>query len=412
VTDLLLWLSLISILVVLALLVRLSLQLGGGSSASEILRKELREGREELAARQRDAQEALDKSLKGLVSVQTSQLETLAKRFDAIRLTLDQRVKELQDGNQKKLDEMRKVVDEKLQTALEKKLSASFDSVRKQLESVHKGLGEMQVLAAGVGDLKRVLTNVKTRGTWAELQLGSILEQILAPGQFERNVEVRPGSRERVEFAVKFPGAKGGDQEQVWLPIDSKFPIEDYGRLQEAAEKADPVAVQAATKALAVAIKNAAKDIHSKYIDPPHSTNFAVLYLGTEGLYAEVVRHPALIEQLQQQYSINVAGPSTMAALLTSLRLGFQSLAIEKRSAEVWAVLGAVKQEFGRFGDVLGKVQKQLEAASRTIEDDVGRRTRAMERKLREVEELPESDAADILPLTSSDASDASDEEA
>jgi len=258
----------------------------------------------------------------------------------------------------------------------------------------------MQNLATGVGDLKRVLTNVKARGTWAEVQLGAILEQILTPAQYEKNVGVKTDSSERVEYAVRLPGPKDDPEACVWLPIDSKFPQEDYLRLQEAAEKADPDAVQTATDALARTVRAAAKDIHDKYVNPPSTTDFGIMFLATEGLYAEVLRQPALVEDLQQRHRVVVAGPTTLAAILSSLRMGFQTLAIEQRAAEVWRVLRAIKTEFGKFGEVLDKVNRQLNTASRTIED-TGVRSRAIERKLRSVEQMPEAEASKILALPS-----------
>jgi DNA recombination protein RmuC len=382
------------------------------------LRDELRAGREEAGLAARGSREELQKSLAaanvtlsatlaGMGEVQRTQLEGVTNRLreltdsnrtslDQVRATVDLRFKELQEGNEKKLEEMRKTVDEKLHVTLEKRLGESFKLVSDQLESVQKGLGEMQALATGVGDLKRVLSNVKARGTWAEVQLEALLDQILAPGQYEKNVHVKQGSAEMVEFAVKLPGPKDEPDTCVWLPIDSKFPQEDYVRIQEAAELGDPVAAQKATEALARAIKLAALDIHNKYLDPPHTTDFALLFLGTEGLYAEVLRQPALVEDLQQRLRIVVAGPTTLAALLSSLRMGFQTLAIEQQAAEVWRVLGAVKSEFAKFGEVLDRVKKQLDTASRTIEK-TGARTRAMERKLRSVEQLSDEEAVAVL---------------
>jgi DNA recombination protein RmuC len=262
----------------------------------------------------------------------------------------------------------------------------------------HKGLGEMQSLASGVGDLKRVLTNVKTRGTWAEVQLGAILDQMLTPEQFARNVSVREGSAERVEFAIRLPGPKDDPGRCVWLPIDSKFLNEDYARLQGAAESGDPAAVQAASDALLRAFRAAARDIHDKYVNPPTTTDFAIMFLATEGLYAEALRQPAFVEELQQKYRVFVAGPTTVSAILSSLRMGFQTLAVEQRAAEVWRVLGGVKAEFGKFGTWLGKVQRQLQTATKTIEE-TGTRTRAMERRLRSVEQLGPEESATILKL-------------
>ncbi|SDE55906.1 DNA recombination protein RmuC [Desulfuromonas thiophila] len=353
------------------------------------------------------AGETIAKSTEGMADVQKEKLEGVTRQLkelnssnqqaiDRIRSTLDERVKELQYTNEKKLDEMRKTVDEKLHDTLEKRLGESFKLVSDRLEAVHKGLGEMQGLANGVGDLKRVLTNVKARGTWAEVQLGAILDQILTPNQYDKNVCVKPETAERVEFAVRLPGSKDDPNSVVYLPIDSKFPQEDYARLQDAADKADPVAVQTATDALLRAVKGSAKEIHDKYINPPATTDFAILFLPTEGLYAEVLRQPSIVEDLQHNYRIVVAGPTNLVAILSSLRVGFQTLAIEQRASEVWRVLAAVKTEFGRFGEVLSKVKKQLNTASKTI-NDTEVRTRAMERKLRSVEQLPESDSEKIL---------------
>ena len=332
----------------------------------------------------------------------TLQLKDLATRnqesLDGMRTALDARVKEMQDNNEKKLDEMRRTVDEKLHDTLEKRLGESFKLVSDRLESVHKGLGEMQNLASGVGDLKRVLTNVKTRGTWAEVQLGAILDQMLTPEQFARNVCVREGTAERVEFAIRLPGPKDDPSRCIWLPIDSKFLNEDYARLQSAAESGDPVAVQAASDALLRAFRSAARDIHDKYVNPPTTTDFAIMFLATEGLYAEALRQPAFVEELQQKYRVVIAGPTTVSAILSSLQMGFQTLAVEQRAAEVWRVLGGVKTEFGKFGTWLDKVQRQLQTATKTIEE-TGTRTRAMERRLRSVEQLGPAETATILKL-------------
>lgn len=341
-------------------------------------------------------------SLDDRLGAMTAQLKEMTDSNHAgmrqVRDLLDARVKELQEGNEKKLDEMRKTVDEKLHDTLEKRLGESFRLVSDRLESVHKGLGEMQTLATGVGDLKRVLTNVKTRGTWAEVQLGSILEQVLAPGQFEKNVRPAPDSAETVEYAVRLPGPTEDPDACVWLPIDSKFPQEDYLRLQDAAERGDPEATLRAVEALARTVRTAAKAIHDKYLKPPATTDFGIMFLATEGLYAEVLRQPDLVDDLQQRYRVVIAGPTTLAALLTSLRMGFQTLAIEQRAAQVWRILGAVRTEFDKFGGVLDKVKRQLNSASRTIEQ-TGVRSRAMERKLRSVEQMPDGEAARILEL-------------
>ena len=354
---------------------------GGDTAALEAaLREEMRAGREEAG---RAARELRDESAKSAGALR----EELARATGALRDSVDQRLKELQAGNESKLDQMRKTVDEKLHETLEKRLGESFRTVSSHLEAVHKGLGEMQALAAGVGDLKKVLTNVKTRGTWGEVQLGAILEQVLTPEQYDRNVCTRKGSKDVVEFAVRLPGS--GDGEVVHLPIDSKFPVEDYARLVDAAEAGDAEAAQRAAADLGRAVRKCAQDIHDKYLDPPHTTDFAILFLPTEGLFAEVLRQGGLAEELQQKFRIVVAGPTTLAATLSSLRLGFRTLAIEKRASEVWQVLSGVKAEFAKFADVLTKVKGQLEAATRTIES-TSVRTRAIERKLKDVESLPE----------------------
>ncbi|MEW6660751.1 MAG: DNA recombination protein RmuC [Thermodesulfobacteriota bacterium] len=375
-----------------------------------------RELREEVSGGLKSTNEVLSQTLESLGKLQQTQLEGMTKQLtelinsnqaalDRVRLTFDSRVKELQEGNERKLEEMRKTVDEKLHDTLEKRLGESFKLVSERLEAVHQGLGEMQHLATGVGDLKRVLVNVKARGTWAEVQLGAILEQILTPEQFAKNVRVKADSLETVEYAVRLPGPKDEPEVCVWLPIDSKFPQEDYLRLHEAAEKADPAAVLAAAEALARTVRAAAKDIHDKYISPPGTTDFAIMFLATEGLYAEVLRQPALVEDLQHRYRVVVAGPTTLAAILSSLRMGFQTLAIEQRAAEVWRVLAAIKTEFGKFGEVLDKVKRHLDLAGQTIEK-TGVRSRAIERKLRSVEKLPEAEALEILALPATNGED------
>lgn len=380
-----------------------SLQEGNERKLDEV-RKEASQGLKATSEALSETLEGMNKNQRAQIEGMTEQLRILAESsqssLDRIRETVDLRVKDLQEGNERKLEEMRRTVDEKLHDTLEKRLGDSFKLVSDRLEAVHKGLGEMQSLATGVGDLKRVLTNVKARGTWAEVQLGSILEEILTREQFEKNVCVRPESSERVEFAVRLPGPKDDPESCVWLPIDSKFPQEDYLRLQDAAEKAEPREVQAAVDALARTIRAAAKDICDKYVSPPNTTDFGIMFLATEGLYAEVLRQPALVGDLQHQYRVVVAGPTTLAAILNSLRMGFQTLAVEQRAAEVWRVLGAIKTEFSKFGEVLDKVKRQLTTASRTI-DETGVRSRAMERKLRSVERLPEAEAARILALAS-----------
>jgi len=368
-----------------------------------------RELRQEVAKVQKDTTETVLRIIAEMGKAQQERLAEVEGRIkaltevsrgelDKIRTTLAGQLKELQEGNEKKLDQMRQTVDEKLQTTLEKRLGESFKLVSERLESVQRGLGEMHHLAAGVGDLKRMLTNVKTRGTWGEVQLGAILEQILTPDQYERNVKTREHSQDMVEYAIRLPG-QGRDRDSVvWLPIDSKFPQEDYQRLLAAAEIADAEGVEKACAALTRAILLAAKEISGKYLNPPRTTDFAIMFLPTEGLYAELLRQPGLSEKLQHDFRVVAAGPTTLAATLSSLRMGFRTLAIEQRSSEVWEVLSAVKTEFSRFGEVLGKVKKQLTTAANTI-DETEVRTRAMERKLKSVEELPDSQAGAILGL-------------
>ena len=380
-------------LAVVLLLVNLFRANADPERARRELREELRSARDEARVSARELREEVSKSI-----------DATQASLDRVRGTLDQRVRELQEGNERKLDEMRRTVDEKLHDTLEKRLGESFKLVSDRLDTVHKGLGEMQQLATGVGDLKRVLTNVKARGTWAEVQLGAILEQVLTPEQFNKNVCIRPDTAERVEFAVRLPGPLDDPATCVWLPIDSKFPQEDWLRLQDASDQGDVAAVQAASDALMRTVRGSAREIHDKYVHPPASTDFAIMFLATEGLFAEVLRHPSLVSDLQLQYRVVVAGPTTLAAILTSLRMGFQTLVVEQRAAEVWRVLGAVKTEFGKFGEVLDKVKRQLNTASRTIEE-TGQRSRAMEKKLRSAERLPDAEAAIVLALPSTDAS-------
>ena len=317
--------------------------------------------------------------------------ESNARRLGEVRATLEAQLAQLQQSNATKLDEMRATVDEKLHKTLETRLTESFQHVAQRLEQVHKGLGEMQVLAAGVGDLKHLLTNVKTRGMFGEAQLASLLEQVLAPDQFAAQVATRPGSRNVVDFAIRLPG-KSEDGSPVWLPIDAKFPNEDYERLLEAQGRADPVAAEAAAKALEMRIRLEAKSIAEKYLEPPCTTDFALLFLPTEGLYAEVLRRPGLVELLQREHRVTLAGPTTLMAMLNALQMGFRTLALEKRSSEVWQVLGAVKTEFGKFGDVLAKVKTQTQTVLNSLES-AEVRSRAMGRALRQVEALSEDDA-------------------
>jgi DNA recombination protein RmuC len=292
-------------------------------------------------------------------------------------------------------------VDEKLQGTLEKRLGESLKLVSERLEQVSRGLGEMQALATGVGDLKRVLTNVKARGTWGEVQLAALLEEVLAPDQYAANVATKEGSQERVEFAIKLPGRGDNADQTVWLPIDAKFPIEDYQRLIEAQERADPEAADVAAKQLEVRIRGCAADICGKYINPPATTDFGILFLPTEGLFAEVVRRPGLADGVQHDSRVIIAGPTTLWAILNSLQMGFRTLAIQKRSSEVWNLLGAVKTEFGKYEEVLKAVQKSLELATKHLDTAVTTRTRAIQRKLRDVQELPTAEAPDLLLLAS-----------
>ena len=318
-------------------------------------------------------------------------------RQEALRKSVETGLSEMRRDNEKKLDEIRGVVDEKLQESLEKRISESFRTVSAQLEQVYKGLGEMQHLAADVGGLKQVLSGVKTRGILGEIQLGAILEEILAPEQYDTNVPTVPGSRERVEFAVKLPGADGGN---VYLPIDSKFPGDAYMHYQEALQSGDQIRVQEAKRQLSAVLRKSARDIREKYVEPPHTTAFGILFLPFEGLYADVV-NLGLLEVLQRDYSINVAGPSTMAALLNSLQMGFRTLAIQKRSGEVWQVLGEVKTEFGKFEDTMKKMQTHLRQTSDDLDNLMGTRSRAIQRKLRAVSETdaPEENLLGIEEL-------------
>jgi len=358
--------------------------------AERTLREEIDRAREDAARRAHEQREELGGSLRVLSDV-------LDRRSGEIRGVLDERLAGLLEENQKKLDEMRATVDEKLQGTLEKRLGESFRQVSERLEKVHQGLGEMQALAHGVGDLKRVLTNVKSRGTWGEVQLGALLEQVLSPGQYARNVATRRGAAERVEFAIRLPGSDADDAEPVWLPIDAKFPIEDYQRLLEAQERADAGAADEAGRALEQRVRGEGRRIRDKYVCPPATTDFAILFLPTEGLYAEVLRRPGLVEQLQLDCRVTLAGPTTLLALLNSLQMGFRTLAIQKRSGEVWKLLGAVKAQFGDFSALLGKVQQKLDEASNTI-GDASRKSRTIERRLGRVEVLPTHEADALLP--------------
>ena len=360
------------------------------------------------SAAQRDAQaqalarftEAQEASLKRLTDAMGEQLRALSesndRRLGEVRTTVETRLQALQADNEKKLEQMRQTVDEKLHATLEARLGESFKQVADRLEQVHKGLGEMQGLAQGVGDLKRVLTNVKSRGVFGEVQLAGLLEQVFTIEQYAVNVATVPGSNERVEFAIKLPG-RGDAGEPVWLPMDAKFPREDYERLLDAQDRADRVDAEAAGKALEQRIRAEAKTIATKYLAPPHTTDFAILFLPTEGLYAELLRRPGLMEALQREHRVVLAGPTTLLATLNSLQMGFRTLALEKRSTEVWQVLGAVKTEFAKFGDVLAKTRKKLDEASRVM-DDADRRARVMTKALRDVVALPDKQAQALLP--------------
>lgn len=352
-------------------------------------------GREEQSVALKRFGDTLNQTLAALT-------ESNAQRMAEVRATLEAKIKDLQTDNGARLEEMRKTVDEKLHATLEQRLGESFKLVSDRLEKVHQGLGEMQQLAIGVGDLKRVLTNVKTRGTWGEVQLEMLLEQMLTPDQYAKNVETVPGSGERVEFAIKLPG-NGDSGTPVWMPIDAKFPKEQYERLAEAAEHADAEGVAIAGRELERAMRIEAKTICEKYVSPPLTTDFAILFLPTEGLYAEVMRRPGLADDLQRVHRVSIAGPSTLSALLNSLQMGFRTLALEKRSSEVWQVLGAVKTEFGKFGDVLAATKMTLERAAKNIEN-AEVRSRQMARKLKSVEALPSDTAQRMLGTESFDA--------
>jgi len=340
----------------------------------------------------------LQKTLSDTLSTQLSSLsEANVRRMSEIRETLEKQLAQLQTNNAAKLDEMRATVDEKLQSTLQQRLGESFKQVADRLEQVHKGLGEMQTLAQGVGDLKHLLTNVKTRGIFGEAQLASLLEQVFVPDQYAMQVATRPGSKNVVDFAIKLPG-KADSGEPLWLPIDAKFPNEDYERLLDAQGRADVVAAELAGRALEQRIRLEARSIADKYVEPPYTTDFAILFLPTEGLYAEVLRRPGLMEALQREHRVTLAGPTTLLAMLSSLQMGFRTLALEKRSSEVWQVLGAVKTEFGKFGDVLAKVKAQTETVLKSL-DSAQTRSRAMGRALKNVESLPETQAQTLIVL-------------
>jgi DNA recombination protein RmuC len=357
------------------------------------------------AVQAQSSRDAQDVAFKRFADTLNEQLRLLSeaneRRLNEVRAAVEQRLTALQQGNEAKLEKMRLTVDEKLHATLEQRLGESFKQVADRLEQVHKGLGEMQLLAKDVGSLNRVLTNVKTRGIFGEVQLAGLLEQVFTPEQYASNVETVPGSGARVEFAVKLPGRRD-DGQPMWLPIDAKFPREDHERLLDAQDRADMVAAEMAAKAIETRLRLEARTINEKYIAAPHTTDFAILFLPTEGLYAEALRRPGLMESLQRDYKVMLAGPTTLLATLNSLQMGFRTLALEQRSVEVWEVLGAVKTEFAKFGEVLAKTKKKLEEASNTI-DQAQTRANVMQRKLKSVEGLPVSRAQALLPLAAAD---------
>ncbi len=361
--------------------------------------------REEIAASLKNFNDSVLKSVTDLSALQKAELgaviEELGKlttsnesKLEGLRSVVDGRLKEIQENNATQLDQMRATVDEKLQGTLEKRLGESFKHVADRLEQVHKSLGEMQTLATGVGDLKKLFGNVRARGAWGEVQLGALIADMLTPDQYEENVATKEGSGERVEFAIKLPGDEDGGV--VFLPVDSKFPLDDYQRLVEAQEKADLVEIESSGRRLEAAVKTCAKQISEKYLEPPRTTDFGLMFLPSEALYAEVARRTGLLELVRREYRVNVCGPSTLAVTLNAFRMGFRTLAIQKRSSEVWKLLGAVKTQFGQFGDLLDKLKKKLEQATDTV-DGAARKSRTIERKLRDVEVLPEPEAQALL---------------
>lgn len=371
------------------------------------LRMSVQEFRMEIGGSMQSFGESIGSSLGHSALQQKDQLDLFTRQLGDLTRTTEEKLSRVRDGveaglarlreeNNARLEQMRETVDEKLHATLEQRLGQSFKLVSERLEQVHKGLGEMQTLASGVGDLKRVLTNVRVRGTWGEFQLGTLLEQVLSPEQYVKNVATKPGSNDRVEFALKLPGRDVFNGKWVWLPIDAKFPQEDYQRLLDAQEQANAIGAEDAGKSLEQRLKLEARNIRDKYLDPPHTTDFAILFLPVEGLYAEVLRRPGLAETLQREFRVVITGPTTLAALLNSLQMGFRTLAIEKRSSEVWSLLGAVKTEFGRFGDILDKTQKKLQEASNTIEN-AARKTRTIEQRLKDVQVIPAQESLGFL---------------
>ncbi len=372
-----------------------------------------RNDRQELSQSLAQFQQTLTEQLALMQANMNSQLLALGegntRRMAEVRETLDQQLQHMQQTNVAKLDEMRQTVDEKLQSTLEARLSESFKQVAERLEQVHNGLGEMKNLAQGVGDLQRVLNNVKTRGIFGEVQLEALLEQVLTIEQYSKQVETKPRSNQRVDFAIKLPG-RSDDGVSVWLPIDAKFPREDYERLLDAQDRADVAGAEAAAKAMEVRIRQEAKSIAESYLAPPHTTDFAILFLPVEGLYAEVLRRPGLMDLLQRDYRVTLAGPTTLLAILNSLHMGFRTLALEKQASEVWKVLGAVKTEFDRYGEWVAKVREQVQKAADTL-DRADTRSKQMRRVLKGVEALPEAEALARLPLEALDQPDAGDAE-
>ena len=367
-----------------------------------------KETREEIARAIKNFGDSIDRRIFSLTEAQSKNFDAFSdklseviekndKRMEHVRETIEKRLDTIQKDNSEKLEKMRETVDEKLHATLEKRLGESFKLVSDRLEQVHKGLGEMQSLATGVGDLKKVLQNVKTRGTWGEVQLGSLLDQIMTIEQYEKNVATKKGSNDRVEFAIKIP-AKDDKIKNIWLPIDAKFPLEDFQNLIDAEEKCDLTLIASLGKALELRIKSEAKDIKEKYLDPPYTTDFGILFLPIEGLYAEVLRRPGLADTLQRDFKVIITGPTTIAAILNSVQMGFRTLAIEKRSSDVWATLGAIKTEFATFGDLLDKTHKKLQEASNTIES-ASRKSRTIERKLNKAQEMPVPEIVKELPL-------------
>ncbi len=423
-TDILTWLIFLLLFTNgILLVIQIWLSGSGADKTEKIVREQFNVGRQESAKNTRELREQVS-SVDSMVKIvgemgsqRSSELESVTNQLkgmsdkyqshiDTLRETVNSQLNQLQEGNETKLEEMVSSIDEKLHSTLEMNLSESFDLVCDRLEAVQRGIGDMQGLATGVGDLKKMLTNtnVRARGTWGEIQLDALLEQILTPDQYDSNVQMKDGSPDAVEYAIRLPGGNNQKDSFVWLPIDSKFPREDYIRFQVAVDAADATGVQTATAALVNTARNTAQEIRDKYINPPKTTDFAIMFLPMEGLYAEIFRQPGLIEDLQRNYRIVVSGPATLGAILNSLRMGFRTLAIEQRASEVWKILAAVKTEFGKFGEVLGKVKNELDAASRTIAE-TGARTRAMENQLQGVEPLSADLAEEVLKIPASETS-------